>query len=268
MVRNSYAYFIVLALLMTSGTATASDREREKRWADQIVDGLIDGEAQWLKAQGHEFLGIYTEGANSDEIKGNVILLHGTGAHPDWPQVISPLRVGLAELGWNTLSLQMPLLSSEAKISEFGVLFDEVEPRITAGIEFLKGQGSQHFIIIGHSLGATMASYYLVQHKGSAVEAFVGIGMPSGNADSRMDNASSLAQIKIPVLDIYGSADSEDILKYSEDILKSPPARAAAAKKAGNEAYTQIRVEGADHFFNNKETELLKIVSDWLETQN
>jgi pimeloyl-ACP methyl ester carboxylesterase len=186
--------------------------------------------------------------------------LHGIGVHPDWPQVISPLRVGLAEMGWNTLSLQMPILSSEAKISEYGVLFDEVEPRITAGIEFLKEQSGQRFIIIGHSLGATMASYYLAQHKGS-VEAFVGIGMPANNADSRMDNASSLAHIKIPVLDLYGSADSEDI-------MKSSPARAAAAKKAGNEAYTQIRVEGADHFFNNKETELLKIVSDWLETQN
>jgi len=258
-VRNSYAYFIVLALLMTLGTATASDLVREKRWADQIVDGLIDGEAQWLKVQGHEFLGIYTEGANSDEIKGNVILLHGIGVHPDWPQVISPLRVGLAEMGWNTLSLQMPILSSEAKVSEYGVLFDEVEPRITAGIEFLKAQGGQHFILLGHSLGATMASYYLAQHKGS-VDAFVGIGMPSSDADSRMDNASSLAHIDIPVLDVYGSADSEGILQSS--------ARAAAAKKAGNEAYKQIKVEGADHLFNNKETELLKIVSDWLEAQD
>jgi alpha/beta superfamily hydrolase len=62
------------------------------------------------------------------------------------------------------------------------------------------------------------------------------------------------------VLDVYGSADSEGILQSS--------ARAAAAKKAGNEAYKQIKVEGADHLFNNKETELLKIVSDWLEAQD
>jgi len=32
-------------------TATASDTEKEARWAEQIVDSLLDGDAVWLDAQ-------------------------------------------------------------------------------------------------------------------------------------------------------------------------------------------------------------------------
>ena len=41
--------------------------------------------------------------------------------------------------------------------------------------------------------------------------------------------------------------------------------RAAAARKAGNKNFTQIEVEGANHFFDGKEDELVETVADWLE---
>ncbi len=43
------------------------------------------------------------------------LLAHGIGIHPNWEQVIQPLRVALSEQGWNTLSIQMPVLANEAK---------------------------------------------------------------------------------------------------------------------------------------------------------
>ena len=94
-------------LLFLSTNVFASDLAKEKRWADQVVDAILDGEAIWLNDGKSEFLGIYTEAEENKDRA--VIVIHGTGIHPDWPQVVQPLRVGLTEHNWNTLSIQMPV---------------------------------------------------------------------------------------------------------------------------------------------------------------
>jgi pimeloyl-ACP methyl ester carboxylesterase len=246
---------LLMLLLLAVPNPRASDLAKEQRWADQIVDMLIEGEAVWLEAGGHRFLAIYTE-AQPGRAKPGVILMHGIGVHPNWDKVIYPLRTGLAERGMPTLSLQMPILRNEAEAIEYAPLMAEVDPRIDAGIRFLKAKGAQQIVIAGHSMGATMAAHYLA---GGArdVGAFVAIGM-SGRADEpRMDAVSFLRKIHIPVLDLYGSNDLPQVLKSVEQ-------RAAAARAASNTAYRQIRVEGADHFFDGKNDALLNTVSDWL----
>ncbi len=40
-----------------------------------------------------------------------VLINHGRGFHPDWVDTVQPLRVGLVDYGWNTLSIQMPVLA-------------------------------------------------------------------------------------------------------------------------------------------------------------
>jgi pimeloyl-ACP methyl ester carboxylesterase len=242
-------------LLFAAPGLPASDFAKEKRWADQIVDMLIDGEAVWLEAEGHQFLAIYTE-ANTPRPKHGVILMHGIGVHPNWNQVIYPLRSGLAERGMPTLSLQMPILRNEAEAIEYGPLMAEAGPRVDAGIRFLKAKGVTEIVIAGHSLGATMGAHYLA---GGAVDvkAFVAVGMGGRPDEPRMDTVSFLHRIQVPVLDLYGSDDLPQVLKGVEP-------RAAAARAGGNTAYRQIRVEGANHFFEGKNDALLKTVSDWL----
>lgn len=242
-------------LLFVAPSLQASDLAKEQRWADQIVGMLIDGEAVWLEAGGQRFLSIYTE-PQTGSLKRGVILMHGIGVHPNWDKVIYPLRTGLAERGMPTLSLQMPILRNEAEAIEYAPLMAEVDPRIDAGIRFLKAKGVQQIVIAGHSLGATMAVHYLA---GGArnVAAFVAVAM-GGHADEpRMDAVLFLRQIHLPVLDLYGSNDLPQVVKTVEQ-------RAAAARAAGNTAYRQIRVEGADHFFDGKNDALLNAVSDWL----
>jgi alpha/beta superfamily hydrolase len=90
------------------------------------------------------------------------------------------------------------------------------------------------------------------------VNGFVAIGMASLADDERMDSINSLKTITVPVLDIYGEEDLEDI-------LKSVDARAAAAEQAGNKNYTQVKVAGSNHFFDGKEDELVEAVASWLE---
>ena len=91
---RTWVSYLLLAFMFSTVTL-ASDLAKEKRWADQVVDAILDGEAVWLNDGTSDFLGIYTEAA---EDKGrSVIVMHGTGIHPDWQQVIQPLRVGLTE---------------------------------------------------------------------------------------------------------------------------------------------------------------------------
>ena len=96
-----------LAHFPLAGYATESDVGKEQRWAEQVIDSLLDGDEVWLDdGNGHEFLGILTEGESTEQA---VILVHGIGVHPNWPDVIYPLREGLLEAGITSLSIQTKL---------------------------------------------------------------------------------------------------------------------------------------------------------------
>src|SRR5690606_5194752 len=53
-----------------------------------------------------EFYALYQPHQTAQPL-GGVVLLHDVGQHGDWPRLIRPLRLGLAEHGWSTLSLNL-----------------------------------------------------------------------------------------------------------------------------------------------------------------
>jgi len=245
---------LVISLSLLSFNLYASDLAKEKRWADQVVEAILDGDAVWLNDGKSDFLSIYTE---AEEDKGRaVIVMHGTGIHPDWTQVVQPLRVGLTTHNWNTLSIQMPILPNEAEYKDYAPLYDEVAPRIDAAIKYLKENGSEDIVLIGHSQGSAMTVYYLSRSKPD-VKGFVAIGMAAFAGDPKMDSIKSLEKINLPILDLYGSDDLEEI-------KASAKSRVAAAEKAGNKNYTQKQITG-NHFFDGQEKALVETVADWLD---
>ena len=235
-----------------SSDVGSSDVDKEQRWRDQIVDSLMDGDAVDLKADGLTFLGLYTE---ADEATGRgAVIVHGIGVHPNWPQVVYPLRTGLPQQGWNTLSVQMPVLPNEATDADYALLMDEVAPRLDAAIAYLKQQGAERVAIVAHSLGATMATDYLATHP-HAVAAFVAIGLSGGSSHAGRDNVKLLGVLQVPTLDLFGENDLDAVVVSSD-------ARAEAA--SANAGYSQVQVPGADHFFDGREDTLVEIVSAWL----
>ena len=243
-----------LFILLLSFNAMASDLAKEKRWADQVEEAIMDGDAVWLNDGSNKFLTIYTE---AEENKNrSVIIMHGTGIHPDWQQVVQPLRVGLTEHNWNTLSIQMPILPNEAEYHEYAPLYDEVAPRIDAAIEYLKNNGSKEIVLIGHSQGSSMGAYYLSTTK-QKVQGFVAIGMAAFSQDPKMNSIKALEKITLPVLDLYGTDDLQGI-------RESVKQRAAAAEKAGNKKFTQTEIVG-NHFFDGEEEKMLQTVVTWLK---
>ncbi len=242
-------------LLIISFPLAASDTDKETRWAEQIVDFLIDGEAEWLTAEGREFLSIYTEA--DDESNKAIIVVHGIGVHPDWAQVIKPIRVEMASLGWNTLSIQMPILHNEATYEEYLPTYPGVPPRFRAAEAYLRELGMEEIVIVAHSHGATQTSYYLSRND-HGIKAFVAVGMQATQKDDHINSAKSLETINIPVLDLYGSKDLEGVLETAD-------LRQQSSKH--NPAYQQMITEGAGHFYDGYEAELIEAVNDWLGTQ-
>jgi len=256
---NNILLFIGFTLLAWSGASAASDVEKEQRWSQQFVDNLVVGEPLQLKAGGSEFTAILT-GSSIGPTGRAVILAHGMGAHPDWPEIINPLRSELPEHGWSTLSLQMPVLANYAPLKDYLPLFGEAGPRIDAAAKFLRDNDYQTIVVIGHSLGAAMAASYLANNPKHGLQGLIVIGLGVIDIDEKMNGVLALEKIQVPVMDLYGSRDFAAV-------LDSAKARARAARKAGNANFRQIEIEGADHFFVGMEDVLSRRVYGWLKSR-
>jgi pimeloyl-ACP methyl ester carboxylesterase len=250
-------WFVVLLAGILSLPAAASDLAREQRWANQVVDAILTGEVEMLEADGHEFLSIYTQ-TDSETPMGGVILIHGIGVHPDWADVINPLREQLPEYGWSTLSLQMPVLAADAEVPDYYPIFAEVSPRIEAGIRFLQEQGIDNIVIVAHSLGAQMAAYWLATAEEPQVLGLVAIGLSGTRHADNGDVPAWISGITLPMLDLYGE---DDLPAVRETIAE----RAAAAGRAGNRMYTQVEIAGAGHMFQGYNDALVEAVVNWLD---
>ncbi len=235
---------IVLWLLNTVVFAQGTpDYAKELRWAEQVEDGIMDGDVIWLSANNHEFMSIYTP--SESDTKKTAVIVHGLGVHPDWPQVIQPLRVALTERGFNTLSIQMPVLDNDHDSLAYMALLNHSDARIESALNYLKVENLDADVLIAHSLGSVMSTHYLANNS-NAFKRFIGIGMSDKTVDF-------LKKINLPVLDLYGERDIQSVMRSAADRANTD-----------NQHYTQRMVD-ADHFFNEKDALLVDEVSDWLK---
>ncbi|MBI1396453.1 MAG: DUF3530 family protein [Betaproteobacteria bacterium] len=226
-------------------TAGAQDYYREKRWADQILPGLMIGDAVWLQQKnGHKFLGIWTE---ADHPRGAVIVGHGRGWSPDY-ELYHALRVKLAEQGYSTLAIQLPVLGGGAKIGDYIPTYGDAAERYQLAADWLKAKGFKNIAIVSHSLGATMANQYLINTDDTTVKAWAFISIING--------LEEMFRIKIPVLDVFGSRDwpitQVGAYERRKQIMKIPGSQ-------------QVMVPDAQHFFEGREDQLVKVLVDFLD---
>jgi pimeloyl-ACP methyl ester carboxylesterase len=228
-----------------SGLAHAQDYDREQRWADQIVPALMVGDAVWLEQKnGHKFLGLYTV---AERARGAAILAHGRGWSPDY-ELYGILRTKLAEAGYTTLAIQLPVLGGGAKIGDYLYTYPDAAERFQLAADFLKAKGYKNVAIVSHSLGATMANQYLIKTDDTTVRAWVFIGIING--------LEEMFRIKIPVLDVFGSKDWEITQVGAYERKKQ------IMKIQGSD---QVVVNDALHFFEGKEDQLTGIIVQFLD---
>lgn len=249
--------FVTVILMITTAIGWASDLAREKRFAEQISDAILDGEPIRLESAGQPFFAIHTP-SPADQVLGGVILLHGMGVHPDWGDVIQPLRVSLPEHGWETLSIQLPIAASDATIEAYLPLIADAKPRIHAAVDYLVRERKIHNImLVGHSLGARMGLEYAATAPPNAIQGLVTIGLSGPDQDVNGPVAALVAKLGIPVLDLYGNQDLERVIRSSQW-------RKAATAQASKKNFKQLEIEGADHFFHDLNEILESSVSGWL----
>lgn len=248
---------LVLALLLFLGQAVASEPDfaREARLADEIVDVILDGDPVWLEADEREFLSIYTE---ADDSRAAVVILHGRGFHPDWADTVNPLRVGLVERGYSTLSLQMPVLEKDAKYYDYVPIFHYAHQRIEAGIRFLREAGHKKVVLLAHSCGVHMAMDWIRAKNDRAIDAFIGLGMGATDYKQPMRRPFPLDRMQVPILDLYGAAE------YPAVIRKAPQ-RKAMLDKAGYVNSQQVVLPEANHYFTDQGEALTNAVAGWLD---
>jgi pimeloyl-ACP methyl ester carboxylesterase len=232
--------FLVAAACIAHA-AWAQDAAREQRWAEQVVPDVVVGDAVWLELRpGRKFLGLYTE------VKGArtaVLLVHGIGVHPDHG-VIGILRVALSDMGYTTLSIQMPVLASDARPAEYyPKLFPEAGERIAVAARWLQEKGYRRIVLLSHSLGSWMSEWYLERTPGAPFAAWVCLGRAGAFGD--------ISKIGMPVLDVYGENDLPQVLGSAAE-------RRVAATR-------QIMIAHADHFYTGREQPLAEAVKAFIE---
>lgn len=237
---------LLAAFLLAPVLAFAqADYAREKRWADEISPAILVGDPLYLALKsGHRFLVIYAPAAPA---RAGVIVVHGLGVHPDWG-LINPLRSRLADLGYATLSVQMPVLAADVRDDQYPPLFPEAAERLQAAVAFLRGKGHKKVAVVSHSAGSSMTNFFLNQTADAPIDAWVAIGTPGVFAKP--------SSFRAPVLDLFGENDLPAVLVNAEK-------RAAAIRRVRGSA--QIQVAGADHFFAGMEAELVKQVRQYLD---
>lgn len=258
--QNHYRVIFLLSTLLLlpicSLWAQEGDLARELRLRDEIVDMILDGDPITLNTGEREFLGILTE---ADEPKAGVLILHGRGFHPDWQDAVNPLRVGLAENGWTTLSLQMPVLEKDAKYYDYVPIFGAATPRIEAGIAELRDLGYEKIVLIAHSCGVHMAMHWVDTVNPNSIDAYVGLGMGATDYKQFMEKPFPLDRMSIPVLDLYGENDFPAVIKMA-------PERLSLIAKGGNIKSVQKSLPYANHYFTDEGDALVGVVSGWLDT--
>jgi pimeloyl-ACP methyl ester carboxylesterase len=216
------AWLIGLLLVLP---AAAQDYGREERWKAEALGNLVAGEAVEIRSpSGRPFLGLYIPG---DPSTTGVLLVHGIGVHPDHG-VIGILRMRLADMGFATLSIQMPVLAADAQSADYyPTLFPEASLRIAAAASWLLSRHGK-VVLASHSLGSWMAQYHL-EREAPGFAAWVSMG-----------RGGAVPTLPLPVLDVYGEKDLPAV-------LESAPQRHASR---------QLMIGGADHFYTGKEDEL------------
>ena len=244
MVRMALAAGGFAALAVVSQAVVAgADYAREERWAQQIVPGIVVGDPVYLATPTRaRVLALYTA---ADNPRGGVIIVHGAGVHPDW-DLIGGLRSGLADAGFTTLSVQMPVLAADAPREAYAGVQAEADERLAAAVAFLQAHAIKRIAVVAHSIGASMVNAYLASPRAARVDAFVPIGMWGEFAIAPRE----------PVLDVMADDDFPQV-------RESSPPRQSALPRDGCSA--RVVIAGTDHYMANRNKELVAALVPFLQ---
>ena len=251
---NRTTPLICILSLLLAAPGLAGDLDSERLVAATLSQaGDLTGEVVTLTAGDGDVIGVHRvhqRGAG----RGAVILLHGPWGHPDDPGVMRPLRLGLADAGWTTLSLLLPRAYRNAPSSAWLSEGEAVQARIAAAAAWLKQQGQLNQVIVAQGLAAVPALDFLASGEASDVRALVMLSPLLAQGSSALN---ALGEIDIPVLDIIAERDRAAV-------RANLPLRRRIAAENPTPAWTAREVPAVPHDYRGAGDALLASVRAWL----
>lgn len=242
-VAVSLGFFVALG---QTEPVAAQDYGREQRLAEEITSSLVVGDVVHIMAtSGKPFLGLF---AKTERPGKAILLLHSVGSHPDFG-VIGQLRTHLFDLGYSTLSIQLPVQGREATLEDYyPKVFGDAKDRIGRSLQWLKAAGFEKPVLVSHTMGSWMANEYLDEHhQKSELSAWVCMSLTGGYS-------WTTRVYGFPILDVYAENDIAPT-------LKSNGRRKLALVQSGSR---QLMVPGAEAAYGSKERLLAEEIRRFL----
>jgi alpha/beta superfamily hydrolase len=239
----------LVAMLTTAAPVHGAgpDLAREDRWAEQVAPQVIVGDVVWLATRLRpRVLALYTR--PSAPAKAAVIVVHGLGVNPDWG-VIGVLRTALADRGFATLSVQMPVLAADAPSEGYADLYPEAGARLSAALAWLRERGYAKVAVVSHSLGAAMVDSWLAHAGAGSGVTGIAAWVPLGMA------VPFSMRPRMPILDVVASSELPPV-------AASNPGRIAELPRDG--CSRAVTVPGTDHFYAGAEARLVDAIAPFL----
>jgi len=148
-----------------------------------------------------------------------VVMFHGRGSSPTGP-IVMELSSSLNRAGYTTLSIDNPLpLNQQVDFNSYvydintdNYVFPESYARMRSAINYLQSLGVKKIVIAGFSLGSRLSTAHVArgQIDELPVIGLIGIGMYGTSIDP-LNISFTLDEVNIPVLDLYGDADTNAV---------------------------------------------------------
>lgn len=250
-------HLVLIAVLTLSPLAGAMDaattRQLEAVWRSAAD---LDGEAVTLAVGDESPLAIFRAHAAGTAL-GGVVLVHGPWTNADSIEVIRPLRLGLAEAGWDTLSIQLPGVRAHNAAADWQAMAPQIDAHLNAALDWLGQRERENRVIVALGESAAIALRFAATRPAEQLSAVVMISSPAKLDDQATRDA--LEKLARPVLDLYAQRDLRPV-------TDNAGRRAAAAQAAGLNGYTQRQITGALAGFAGLESMLLQVTRAWLRT--
>ncbi len=161
-------------------------------------------------------------------------------------------RQKLTDMGWTTLSIQMPVQAADASSEAYyPAVFPEANERIGVAAAWLRNRGAIKVVLVSHSMGSWMANAYFDATPQSPFLAWVCMGLTGGYSWATYFS-------RRPIFDVYGEHDLPPVLNAAW--------RRSMTLRSTVNTSRQVMIPGTDHFYARKEDELARAIDGWLAT--
>lgn len=203
--------WLILALL---GSPATADLVAEQRLASTFLQASdLTGEVVTLGDPADPVVAIYRLHQLA-EARGGVILLHDSQANANSHEVIRPLRLRLADAGWDTLSVQLGVAYGGSEPAMVGNA-DVTRQRLASAIAWFRQRDVLNLVVIADGDSAAAALDSVSNDNPREVQALVIIGSSLGDTRNEATR-TAFTELEVPLLDVVAQHDRPDILGGAE----------------------------------------------------